>query len=203
MIRLGRHRFAVNTQPFDLTLVPSGNRLAFALTGTDYRAPVTDPAFAATRPYWDQLLPSESPDVYRGEHLAARLLTEHGADALGNVPDLAALVRETAAASYDEGYQRGVHDADATAVLAALLRLHAGAGLLRFPPGCGRRRSCSGVRGRRRAAYVVGAPGGVAGPRPCHVRARPAIAGIQEEWALAIGPGDADPPPSPRTSSRS
>ncbi|CAM5688210.1 DNA repair ATPase [Streptomyces californicus] len=26
MIKLGRHRFAVNTQPFDLTLVPSGDR---------------------------------------------------------------------------------------------------------------------------------------------------------------------------------
>src|SRR5690606_6424616 len=41
-IRLGGHRFAVNSQPLDLTLVPHGEGLAFAVTGTDYRSPVTD-----------------------------------------------------------------------------------------------------------------------------------------------------------------
>ncbi|MEI7033883.1 DNA repair ATPase, partial [Streptomyces pratensis] len=149
-IRLGRHRFAVNTQPFDLTLVPSGDggrdgggdtggggrRLAFALTGTDYRAPVTDPAFEATRPYWEQLLPSENGTVYRAEHLAARLLDEHGASRLAGLleGELARLVRESAAEAYDEGYARGVHDEDATAILAALLALHADAGLLRHRP---------------------------------------------------------------------
>ena len=54
-IRLGRHRFAVNTQPVDLTLVPYEGTMAYAVTGTDYRLPVRDPAFDATRPYWDQL----------------------------------------------------------------------------------------------------------------------------------------------------
>ncbi|MGQ4384018.1 DNA repair ATPase [Streptomyces sp. SAS_270] len=132
-LRLGRHRFAVNTQPLDLALVPHGDGLAFALTGTDYRAPVTDPDFAATRPYWDRPLPSESPSVYRAEHLAARLLAEHGPAALADA-DLPALVRRAAQASYDEGHERGVHDHDATAILTALLRLHEGAGALRHEP---------------------------------------------------------------------
>ncbi|MFE7116595.1 AAA family ATPase, partial [Streptomyces sp. NPDC057654] len=134
-IRLGRHRFAVNTQALDLTLVPHGDTLAFALTGTDYRAPVTDPEFADTRPYWDQLLPSESADVYRAEHLAAKILAEHDPATLYDAgPDeLAALVRTAADAAYDEGYERGVHDHDATAILGALLALHAEAGLLRYP----------------------------------------------------------------------
>ncbi|MFD8023808.1 DNA repair ATPase [Streptomyces lavendulae] len=132
-VRLGRHRFAVNTQPLDLTLVPQGDRLAFALTGTDYRSPVTDPGFEATRPYWGQSLPSESTDVYRAEYLAARLLAEHGPAALAEA-DLPALVRHAAEASYDEGYERGVHDHDATAILTLLLRLHESAGLLRYPP---------------------------------------------------------------------
>ncbi|MEV0280388.1 DNA repair ATPase [Streptomyces sp. NPDC050610] len=134
-IRLGRHRFAVNTQALDLTLVPHGDTLAFALTGTDYRAPVTDPGFADTRPYWDQLLPSESADVYRAEHLAAKILADHDPATLyGAGPDeLAALVRTAADAAYDEGYERGVHDHDATAILGALLALHADAGLLRYP----------------------------------------------------------------------
>ncbi|MGY6024267.1 DNA repair ATPase [Streptomyces spinosirectus] len=132
-VRLGNHRFAVNTQPLDLTLVPHGDGLALALTGTDYRSPVTDPDFAATRPYWDRPLPSESPDVYRAEHLAARLLDEHGPAALADA-DLPALVRQTAEAAYDEGYERGVHDHDAVLILTALLRLHEGAGLLRHEP---------------------------------------------------------------------
>ncbi|MFD7880457.1 DNA repair ATPase, partial [Streptomyces sp. NPDC059766] len=129
-LRLGRHAFAVNTQPLDLALVPHGDGLALALTGTDYRAPVTDPDFAATRPYWDRPLPSESAAVYRGEHLAARLLAEHGPAALAEA-DLPALVGRAAQTAYDEGYERGVHDHDATAILTALLRLHAGAGVLR------------------------------------------------------------------------
>ncbi|MFI6371222.1 DNA repair ATPase [Streptomyces sp. NPDC050546] len=133
-IRLGTHRFAVNTQPLDLTLVPHGDDgLAFALTGTDYRSPVTDPDFAATRPYWDRPLPSESPEVYRAEYLAARLLDEHGPEALAEA-DLPALVRQAAETAYDEGYERGVHDHDATAILTTLLRLHEDAGPLCHEP---------------------------------------------------------------------
>ncbi|MFJ1651883.1 DNA repair ATPase [Streptomyces sp. NPDC088337] len=132
-IRLGTHRFAVTNRPLDLTLVPQGDGLAFALSGTDYRAPVTDPAFADTRPYWDRRLPSESPEVYRAEHLAARLLRRHGAAAPAQA-DLPALVRGAAEEAYDEGYERGVHDHDATAILTALLSLYEQAGPLRHEP---------------------------------------------------------------------
>ncbi|WP_331733438.1 DNA repair ATPase (plasmid) [Streptomyces sp. NBC_00080] len=132
-LRLGTHRFAVNTQPLDLTLVPHSDTLAFALTGTDYRSPVTDPGFTATRPYWDRPLPSESPEVYRAEYLAARLLDEHGPAALEEA-ELPALVRQAAEAAYDEGYERGVHDHDAALILTTLLRLYADAGPLRHEP---------------------------------------------------------------------
>ncbi|KOX20299.1 MULTISPECIES: DNA repair ATPase [unclassified Streptomyces] len=131
-LRLGRHRFAVNRQAPEPTLVPHGDTLALALTGTDHRTPVTDPDFAATRPFWDRTLPSESPAVYRAEHLAARLLAEHGADGLVGA-DLPALTRSAAEAAYDEGYERGVHDHDAAAILETLLALREGAGLLRYP----------------------------------------------------------------------
>ncbi|OKJ64265.1 DNA repair ATPase [Streptomyces sp. CB02261] len=131
-IRLGRHRFARNRQAPELTLVPHEDTLALSLTGTDYRVPLTDPDFAETRPFWDRTLPSESPDVYRSEYLAARLLAEHGAGTLAG-EDLAALARRAAEAAYDEGYERGVHDHDAAAILQALLRLHASIGLLRYP----------------------------------------------------------------------
>lgn len=190
VIKLGRHRFAVNTQLFDLTLVPAGESLAFALTGTDYRAPVTDPAFTAARPYWEQLLPSENASVYRAEHLAARLLDEHGAGHLASLADaeLAALVRESAAEAYDEGYTRGVHDEDATAILAALLRLHADAGLLRHEPAVRAAAQLFWTYGTDEAQRTSWTRRAVS-----LARARdtfglaPAIAVLQEEWAAAIG----------------
>ncbi|MET8880733.1 DNA repair ATPase [Streptomyces rubiginosohelvolus] len=190
VIKLGRHRFAVNTQPFDLTLVPSGESLVFALTGTDYRAPVTDPAFTAARPYWEQLLPSENAAVYRAEHLAARLLDEHGASRLAALPDaeLAQLVRESAAEAYDEGYTRGVHDEDATAILAALLRLHADAWLLRHEPAVRAAAQLFWAYGTEEAQRISWTRRAVS-----LARARdtfglaPAIAVLQEEWAAAIG----------------
>ncbi len=137
-IRLGRHRFAVNRRPVDLTLVPHDDGMAFAVTGTDYRSPVRDPLFAATRPYWEQSLASESPEVYRAEHLAAEILATTPLAALreaaGDDTGLLTLVRGVAETRYDEGYERGVHDQDAALILGALLRLHDGAGLLRYPP---------------------------------------------------------------------
>ncbi|MFE2943665.1 DNA repair ATPase [Streptomyces sp. NPDC059255] len=203
LIRLGRHRFAVNTQPLELTLVPDGTEgsegsegaegskgsggpagggLAFALTGTDYRAPVTDPEFAATRAYWTQTLPSESADVYRAEYLAARLLAEHGPDGLpepgepgapGGLGELGDFVRRSAESAYDEGYERGVHDHDATLILGALLRLHAGAGLLRFPPGA------------RAAAQLFWAHGTTDEAREAWTRRAVSMARARETFGLA------------------
>ncbi|MBL1080061.1 DNA repair ATPase [Nocardia sp. 2] len=139
-IRLGRHRFAVDTRPVELTVVPHDNAMWFTITGTDYRAPVRDNDFGNSRAYWSQLLVSETPEVYRGEHLAASILAdaenENRVEELHRVAaegGLTELVGKVAAGRYDEGYERGVHDRDAAAILAAVLRLHAGAGLLRFP----------------------------------------------------------------------
>src|SRR5690606_5237023 len=42
VIKLGRHRFNVNTQPVELTLVPSEGGLALHVTGTDFHEPITD-----------------------------------------------------------------------------------------------------------------------------------------------------------------
>ncbi|MEU4297843.1 DNA repair ATPase [Kitasatospora aureofaciens] len=156
-LRLGRHLFAVTTQRPELTLLPWRGRPAFTLTGTDYRSPVTDPAFAATERYWDRALPSETPSLYRAEYLAASLLLAASTETLtaGTLTDplsaealtagaltagpltdgneLLEYVRRAAEQRADEGYQRGVHDHDAALVLRALLELDAEAGLLRHP----------------------------------------------------------------------
>ncbi len=135
-IRLGRHRFAVNTRPIELTLVPHRDTVAFAITGTDYRAPVQDEGFAATRPLWNQTLVSETAETYRAEYLATSILATSPLDDLFAASAdgrLLGLVRDAAADRYDEGYERGVHDHDAARILEALLRLRADAGLLRYP----------------------------------------------------------------------
>ena len=58
-------------------------------------------------------------------------LAELEADAM-RADALLARVRTWAADRYDEGYERGIHDADAARILAAWLALRASAGLLRF-----------------------------------------------------------------------
>ncbi|MFJ8645328.1 DNA repair ATPase [Streptomyces sp. NPDC093546] len=178
-LRLGAHRFAVNTRPPELTLVPDGDDgMAFALTGTDYRRPVTDPAFADTRAHWHQLLPSENADVYRAEYLAARLLAEHGADALTGA-DLSAVTRRAAEAAYDEGYERGVHDHDAAAILSVVLRLRERAGLLRYPAA------------DRAAAQLFWAHGTTSGDRDLWARQAASLVRARETFRTAPAALDA------------
>jgi len=143
LIRFGDHRFAVNAQPLELMIVPHGDGLAVHLTGTDFYEPIDDERLAAARRLWGQDLPSESPEVYRGEYLAASVLAEAEAGAAG--PTLAQLtdamragaleplVQAIAQERYDEGYERGVHDHDAAKLLERLLAMREGAGLLAYP----------------------------------------------------------------------
>ena len=144
LIRLGKHRFSVNTQPLELTMVPRDGGMALHLTGTDFYEVIDDADFAATSDFWGQELVSETTEVYRAEFLAVSIL--EGAEAHTDGLSLAALhdaerseggllelVRRVAASRYDEGYERGVHDVDAAKILERLLALRESAGLLRFP----------------------------------------------------------------------
>jgi hypothetical protein len=147
VVRFGQHKFAVNTQAVELTLVPRGpDEMALHFTGTEFYEAVTDPAFLATKACWSQALPSETPDVYRAEHLAARMLFAAEAGEAGlsiellerdhlSPATLLERVRAFAQDRYDEGYERGVHDHDAALILEKLIDLRRTAGLLRFAPG--------------------------------------------------------------------
>ncbi|MFM2246893.1 MAG: hypothetical protein RL071_2967 [Pseudomonadota bacterium] len=143
LIKFGQHRFAVNTAAVELTLLPRGEGMALHLTGTGYYEEVTDPGLLSTRPFWSMSVASEDPEVYRAEFLAHALLraAEAGAGGLSVAAlDEALLVdggllervRAFAADRYDEGYERGVHDADATVILEKLLGMRRSVGLLRF-----------------------------------------------------------------------
>ncbi|MGF0319186.1 DNA repair ATPase [Nocardia fluminea] len=142
-IRLGRHRFAVTTAKPELALVPHEDSLVFAINGTDYRAPLPAEEFGhGTAMLWSQLLVSENAQMYRAEFLATSILADvegapagieslHEAAAAGTLDHV---VREAARQRYDEGYQLGVHDHDATLILGSLLELRSAAGLLRYRP---------------------------------------------------------------------
>ncbi len=113
----------------------------FHLVGSDYFGPVEDAAFAATSAFWAQELPSETPRIARCAYLAWQVLAEAEAgaapkplaEAASDPARLLEAVRAVAGRHHDHGYERGIHDADAVRIVAALLQLRAGCGLLRFP----------------------------------------------------------------------
>ncbi|MSP26461.1 MAG: AAA family ATPase, partial [Myxococcales bacterium] len=145
LVRFGQHRFSVNTQPLELTMVPRGDGLALHLTGTNYFAPLEDRAFLETQRFWRRDLPSESPEIYRSEYLAYTILlaAERGdsgqsfallREKIRN-GELLRLVEDVAQKRYDEGYDRGVHDQDAARLLEKYVELYDAAGLMRYPAG--------------------------------------------------------------------
>jgi hypothetical protein len=146
VIKLGpRHRFSVNTQELDLTLLPRADGLYLHLTGTDFLERLRDETLESLRDYWQVSLESESPSLYRGEYLAGLVLDA----ALGGreglsldllkthlaQPDaLIRLIRDFAAPRYKDAYEKGIHDHDAALILTQLLVLRESAGLLRYTP---------------------------------------------------------------------
>ncbi|HEX2061651.1 MAG TPA: DNA repair ATPase, partial [Thermoanaerobaculia bacterium] len=120
VVRFGNHRFSVNTQAVELTIVPREGRPHLHVTGTGFFEPIEDAEFEKTRAFWEQELVSETADVYRGEYLAWTALH--------------ADIREEAAKRYDEGYERGVHDHDAARIAEKLRAMLQTAGLLRYTP---------------------------------------------------------------------
>ncbi|WP_198330353.1 DNA repair ATPase [Psychrobacter cibarius] len=163
IIKLGKHRFSVNTQPLDLTLLSrqqsDGNRvLNLHLTGTDYYEVLNNTELNALRPYWDMNIASESDAVYRAEYLAysiiesaknskdglteERLYQAYDAtvitlDVNGDIDNdspLSKLVKAYATPRYQLGYDKGIHDHDATLLLMQILPTLREAGLLIYTP---------------------------------------------------------------------
>jgi hypothetical protein len=135
-VKLGRHRFAANATPLELTLLPrttseGAPALVFHLTGTEYERPVHDAALAGTEAFWSLTSVAETPTVARAEYLAWLV-----AAALPPLADDIAqqtAVRDFLVAHPDHGYERGIHDADALKLVAAILHLRTAGGLLATP----------------------------------------------------------------------
>lgn len=135
-IRLGRQKFAVNTQPLDMTTVVRDGQLSLHLTGTQYFQPLLDPDLIAARDLWDQPLISENESVYRAEYLAVDLFRQWRAQCESGLmvtPDYS-WVQKQIAGRFSEGYAKGVHDHDAAEILNTLVCIDAQIGLLKHRP---------------------------------------------------------------------
>jgi hypothetical protein len=127
LIQLGKHKFSVNRQPLELTILPRDDGLAFHLTGTRYFEKLTHPELDALKSVWDQPVVSENASVYRAEYLAWKFLQSGTAFSPQAVHDFMAQ-------RYHEGYTKGVHDHDAALILQPLLEMQKALGLLRHSP---------------------------------------------------------------------
>ncbi len=151
IIKFGNHKFSVNTQPLELTLVNKDNEMFYHLTGTNFFEKVADEVFLSTRESWSQLLVSESQDVYRSEFLAYKVFSESKGVRSNGTPSLNDLLEYTDDAlleyiqkymsvRYNEGYNKGLHDVDARTILKECLDVYKNADLLTYSS---KARSCA------------------------------------------------------------
>ncbi len=136
LIRFGKHKFAVNTQPLDLTTVVRDGELCMHLTGTQYFEPIKDADLLAARSLWNQEWISESAEVYRAEFLAVSLFDDHRSrgEPLDAAMITPAWVQSQSGGRFEEGYAKGVHDADAAQLLKFLVETDATVDLLAHRP---------------------------------------------------------------------
>ncbi len=145
IIRLGKHKFTVNTQETNLNLLVKDSAPTLHISGTDYYETVHDAILEQHRDLWSQHLVSENQSVYRSEYLAyliidaaqnnrndlnwktlCKLATDH--------ESLFPVVRDFALSRYQEAYEKGIHDYDATRILLQLLPIINKAELLKYTP---------------------------------------------------------------------
>ncbi|TYA78623.1 DNA repair ATPase [Seonamhaeicola marinus] len=135
IIKLGKHKFGVNKQPLDLTIVYKDDTLKYHLTGTDFYQTIEDDTLVSSQKYWNQELISENDQIYRASYLAYKLFSNSEND-LNELTEIALLdlIKAESSKNYSEGYIKGVHDEDAAKILKTLVSKHHDLGLLRFEP---------------------------------------------------------------------
>ncbi|VXC24918.1 DNA repair ATPase [Maribacter litoralis] len=136
VIRLGKHKFGVNKQQLDLTIVFHDNELNYHLTGTDFYKKLNNEEFVNNRHLWNQEYVSETDEIYRGAYLAYKLFSNFNEEQLLSLNDeeLLKIVQEQSRNDFSEGYIKGVHDVDASRILKLLVHKHHELGLLTYRP---------------------------------------------------------------------
>ncbi|MEM7180765.1 MAG: DNA repair ATPase [Spirochaetota bacterium] len=164
VISLGGFKFLTNNQSVDLTTVQRDEHLYFHLTGTEFFEKIEDEEFATTKSFWNLEWISETHEIYRSEYLAYKFLhacetssqpltvvdlheltrKAHKAihaknaskkkQASTEFKELLNILRTFSRGSYEEGYQKGVHDMDAVRILVEICPLYFAAKTLRYHP---------------------------------------------------------------------
>ncbi|MEM0897173.1 MAG: DNA repair ATPase, partial [Verrucomicrobiota bacterium] len=132
VIKFGKHRFSVNSQELELSLVQRDDGIYYHLNGTAFFEKIDDERLEASREIWEQALVSENDEVYRAEYLAWKFLPR--AMEMEEGQEMAGALSRFAANRYNEGYVKGVHDADAVKFLEGILPMRRGIGTLRYSP---------------------------------------------------------------------
>ena len=132
IIKLGNHKFSVNTKSIDLSIVQKGEGLYYHITGTDFWDKVESENIDKYNYIFNQTIVSENDEVYRGEYLAYLVFQAakngefESLDTLYSKSEvqLISLVQRFMESRFNEGYTKGVHDMDSAKILKALLELH-------------------------------------------------------------------------------
>ncbi len=142
VISFGKHKFLVNKQNIELTIVPKEDGQYYHVTGTNFFEKIEEEEFTKTKEIWKQSVISESTTVYRGEYLAWLLFQKsilEGPKAQHNLMTLSEMelrtyVGDFIANRYQESYAKGIHDKDGAIILKKLLEIYLQGGVLKFSP---------------------------------------------------------------------
>lgn len=139
---MGKHEFAVNKSPLDLTIINKDGKMQTHLTSTEYFNTVDIPELNELTYLWDIDIPSESKDVYRSEYLAYLIIN----DAINKNNNLTMdllitknednklneIITSYVSTRYKDNYVKGVHDHDANLILSNIVNIYKNAGILTY-----------------------------------------------------------------------
>ncbi|USD65681.1 DNA repair ATPase [Vibrio sp. SCSIO 43136] len=142
VLRLGKHRFSVNQQPLDISIVEHQHQTCTHISGTDFYQPIDSSILTELNGEARLEVVSESADLYRAEYLAYLILSDAESPQselsieqlceASKQGELNSVVQRYAAPRYQEGYIKGIHDTDATLILTKVLPIFQSVGLLRY-----------------------------------------------------------------------
>lgn len=140
IIKLGKHKFSVNTKAIDLSIVQKDDGLYYHITGTDFTEKVENENINKYNHVFNQSVLSENNEVYRGEYLAYLVFEASKNNDIESLDDLytkseeqlSIVIQKFMESRYDEGYTKGVHDVDTAKILKQLITMHKEIDLLIF-----------------------------------------------------------------------
>lgn len=136
LIKFGEHRFAVNKQALELSIIAKEGRLYSHLTGTAFEERIDQPSLSEHTYLWEQSIPSENKNVYRSEHLSYKAIKEFKSKGLTafEYTELDKIIQKIAAEDFESAYVKGVHDEDAKLIGKKLLQMESELGILKYDP---------------------------------------------------------------------